>query len=129
MAKRLEQFTNEQIEILLKNPNVADATTNTIKFTPEFKKLALQKTEEGMSPNDIFKEAGFDLKIIGKKTPNNRIRAWKFYERHSNKNNTKYLAKEIKKNKILKSILEENRCLKAENEFLKKLQALQELAE
>ena len=70
-------------------------------------------------PNDIFKEAGFDLKIIGKKTPNNRIRAWKFYERHSNKNNTKYLAKEIKKNKALKNILEENRYLKAENEFLK----------
>ena len=79
MAKRLEQFTNEQIEILLKNPNVADATTNTIKFTPEFKKLALQKTEECMSPNDIFKEAGFDLKIIGKKTPNNRIRACNFF--------------------------------------------------
>ena len=129
MAKRQIQFTQEQIEILLKNPNVADATTNTIKFTPEFKKLALQKTEEGMSPNDIFKEAGFDLKIIGKKTPNNRIRAWKFYERHSNKNNTKYLAKEIKKNKILKNILEENRYLKAENEFLKKLQALSVLTE
>jgi len=67
MAKRQIQFTQEQIEILLKNPNVADATTNTIKFTPEFKKLALQKTEEGMSPNDIFKEAGFDLKLLGKR--------------------------------------------------------------
>ncbi len=37
MAKRLEQFTNEQIAILLKNPNVADATTNTIKFIPKHK--------------------------------------------------------------------------------------------
>ena len=129
MAKRLKQFTQEEVEILLQNPNVEDATTNTVKYTSEFKRQALQKTDEGMSPNEIFKKAGFDLKIIGKHTPNNRIRAWKFYEKHSNKNNTKYLAKEIKKNKILKSILEENRYLKAENEFLKKLQALQELAE
>ena len=40
-----------------------------------------------------------------------------------------YLDKEIKKNKIFKNILEENKYLKAENEFLKKLQALQKLAE
>ena len=61
MAKRQIQFTQEQIEILLKNANVADATSNTIKFTPEFKKLALEKSHEGMSPNDIFKEAGFTM--------------------------------------------------------------------
>lgn len=62
MAKRLKQFTQEEIEILLQNPNVEDATTNTVKYTSEFKKLALQKTDEGISPNKIFKEAGFDLK-------------------------------------------------------------------
>lgn len=129
MAKRLKQFTQDEIDILIQNPNVEDVTTNTIKYTSEFKKLALEKFNEGISPNDIFKEAGFNLKIIGKHTPNNRIRAWKFYEKNSDKNNTKYLAKEVKKNKILKSILEENKYLKAENEFLKKLQALLELAE
>lgn len=68
MAKRLKQFTQEEIEILLQNPNVEDATTNTVKYTSEFKKLALQKTDEGISPNEIFIEAGFDLKIIGKHT-------------------------------------------------------------
>lgn len=129
MAKRLKQFTQDEIDILIQNPNVEDVTTNTIKYTSEFKKLSLKKFNEGISPNDIFKEAGFNLKIIGKHTPNNRIRAWKFYEKISDKNNTKYLAKEVKKNKILKSILQENKYLKAENEFLKKLQALQGLAE
>ncbi len=71
MAKRLRQFTTGEIEILLQNPNVEDVTKNTVKYTSEFKKQALQKTDEGISPN----EAGFDLKIIGKHTPNNRIRA------------------------------------------------------
>ena len=41
----------------------------------------------------------------------------------------KYLGKEIKKNKIFKNILGENKYLKAENEFLKKLQDLQDFAE
>ncbi len=89
MAKRLKQFTQEKIEILLANPNVEDVTVNTVKYTSEFKKLALKEANEGIISNEIFKKAGFDLKIIGRHTPNNRIRAWKFYERHSNKNNMK----------------------------------------
>ena len=129
MAKRQVQFTQEQIDILLKNPNVESISSNTIRFTSEFKELALRKDKEGVSSSQIFKDAGFDLKILGKKVPKTCLGNWRFREKHINKNNTKYLAREVKKNKALKSILEENRYLKAENEFLKKLQALQELAE
>ena len=129
MAKRQVQFTQEQIEILLQNPNVESISSNTIRFTSEFKELALKKDKEGIPALQIFKDAGFDLKIIGTKVPKTCLGNWRFREKHLNKNNTKYLAKEVKKNKALKSILEENRYLKAENEFLKKLQALQELAE
>ena len=43
MAKRQIQFTQEQIEILLKNPNVESISSNTIRFTSEFKELAMQK--------------------------------------------------------------------------------------
>lgn len=129
MAKRQIQFTQEQIEILLKNPNVESISSNTIRFTSEFKELAMQKDKEGIPALQIFKDAGFDLDILGKETPKTSIRNWRNREKTLNKSNTKYLAKEVKKNKALKSILEENRYLKAENEFLKKLQALQELAE
>ena len=129
MAKRQIQFTQEQIEILLKNPNVESISSNTIRFTSEFKELAMQKDKEGFPALQIFKDAGFDLDILGKETPKTSIRNWRHREKTLNKSNTKYLAKEVKKNKALKSILEENRYLKAENEFLKKLQALQELAE
>ena len=41
MAKRQNQFTQEQIEILLKNPNVESISSNTIRFTSEFKELAM----------------------------------------------------------------------------------------
>lgn len=129
MAKRQIQFTQEQIDILFQNPNVESISSNTIRFTSEFKELALKKDKEGIPALQIFKDAGFDLNVLGKETPKTSIRNWRHREKCLNKNNTKYLAKEIKKNKALKSILEENRYLRAENEFLKKLQALQELAE
>ena len=129
MAKRQIQFTQEQIEILFENPYVESINSNTIKFTSEFKELALKRDKEGISASQIFKEAGFDLKVLGKTLPKTCLGNWRFREKTLNKNNTKYLAKEVKKNKALKSILEENRYLRAENEFLKKLQALQELAE
>ncbi len=129
MAKRQVQFTQEQIDILLQNPNVESISSNTIRFTSEFNELALRKDKEGVSSSQIFKDAGFDLKILGKKVPKTCLGNWRFRKKHINKNNTKYLAREVKKNKALKSILEENRYLKAENEFLKKLRALQELAE
>ena len=129
MAKRQIQFTQEQIEILLKNPYVESINSNTIKFTSEFKELALKKDSEGITASQIFKDAGFDLKVLGKNIPTTCLGNWRYKARHSNKNNNKYLASEVKKNKALKSILEENKYLKAENEFLKKLQALQELAE
>ena len=129
MAKRQKQFTQEQIEILFENPYVESINSNTVRFTSEFKEFALKKDKEGIPASQIFKDAGFDLKILGTKVPKTCLENWRFREKHLNKNNTRYLAKEVKKNKALKSILEENKYLKAENEFLKKLQALQELAE
>lgn len=127
MAKRQIQFTQEQMDILLQNPNVESISSNTIRFTTE--ELALKKDKEGIPALQIFKDAGFDLNVLGKEIPKTSIRNWRHREKYLNKNNTRYLAREVKKNKALKSILEENRYLKAENEFLKKLQALQELAE
>ncbi len=127
MAKRQIQFTQEQMDILLQNPNVESISSNTIRFTTE--ELALKKDKEGIPALQIFKDAGFDLNVLGKEIPKTSIRNWRHREKYLNKNNTRYLAREVKKNKALKSIFEENRYLKAENEFLKKLQALQELAE
>ena len=129
MAKRTIQFTDEQIELLLKNSNVEEVNSNTIKYTSDFKKLALELNQKGVSPKQIFKDAGFDLNIIGKNAPQQCIGNWKHKEKLVKNTNIKYLEKQSKTNKILKSVLEENKYLKAEIEFLKKLQALQELAE
>ena len=66
MAKRQIQFTQEQIDILLKNPNVESISSNTVRFTSEFKELALKKDKEGIPALQIFKDAGFDLNVFRK---------------------------------------------------------------
>ena len=81
MAKRQIQFTQEQIEKKKKNPNVESISSNTIRFTSEFKGLAMQKDKEGIPALQIFKDAGFDLNILGKETPKTNIRNWRHREK------------------------------------------------
>ena len=120
MSKRIKQFTEEEIKLLLQNPNIEDVTANRIKFTDEFKEKALQLNSEGISPTQIFKDFGIDIHIIGRDLPGNCLGNWKHALKIKKHNSSKYLANQTKKNKILKSLFEENRYLKAENEFLKK---------
>ena len=129
MPKRKIIFTEEQRKILRINPNIEDVTEFTIKFTAEFKQKALELSLEGFTPNQIFKNADIDLNIVGRNLAGNCLGNWKHAKKIKTKNSTKYLAKETKKNKALQAIIDENKYLKAENEFLKKLQALSEIAE
>ena len=129
MPKRKITLTEEQRNILRKNPNIKDVTESTIKFTNEFKEKAIKLNNEGISPLQIFCDCGIDINMIGKILPNNCLGNWKHTKKIKKHNASKYLANQTKKNRALKAILEENKYLKAENEFLKKLQALQEIAE
>src|SRR5574344_1059302 len=123
------ELTEEQKRILLQNPNVEDVGKYSIYYKKEFIQQALKLDNEGLLPREIFKQAGFDLSIIGKSAPTTCLGNWRHQNKFKTKSETKYLAKETKKNKALKAIMEENKYLKAENEFLKKLQALSEIAE
>jgi len=74
MSKR--NLREEEIAILLKNKNVSNCSSKSITYSNEFKVLAVKQYKEGLSPKEIFEEAGFDLKIIGKDAPSDRIKGW-----------------------------------------------------
>jgi transposase len=75
MSKRL--FNSEQIEDLLRNPNVDNCSAKSIRYKQDFKVWAVKQYEEaGWSPKKIFAEAGFDLCLIGSRTPEWRIDRW-----------------------------------------------------
>jgi len=76
MSKR--NLTQEQISNLLKNPNVIKCSRSSIGYSPKFKEWAVKQYEKmGWPSPEIFKEAGFDLQVIGQDTPKDRIKEWR----------------------------------------------------
>lgn len=85
------KYTINEIRLLNLNPNVIRVKYgNTIEYNPVFKKWAVIQSVQHpeMSAREIFEMAGFDLDIIGSRTPRDRIRHWKntsgINVRHSN---------------------------------------------
>jgi transposase-like protein len=129
-----KKFTKVQIEELLKNKNVVRCK-KTIVYNKDFKIKAVKLYKQGLSPQEIFQQAGFDLLAIGRKKPGNLIRDWSIICR---KKGTQGLRIETRgkgkgggrhKTKFQTSrekiVYLENQVayLKAENDFLAKLRA------
>ncbi len=75
MSKR--RFTNEQINEVLKNENVSRCSEKSISYSKDFKIKAVKRyLDEGVSSNQIFKDAGFNLDIIGKEVPKDCLYDW-----------------------------------------------------
>ena len=132
MNKR--KFNKQQMEQLSKNQNVKKCGEKTITYSQIFKTKAVQQyDQEGLSPPEIFTEAGFDIEIIGKKTPCRCLGRWnKIYRTKGLKNlseEKRGRPREVKnsKDKSGKDKIErleaEVAYLKEENDFLAKLRA------
>ena len=134
MQKR--KFTEEQRQELQKNPNVKKVTSVGVLYSDTFKKEALELYEKGMAPNDIFSQAGFNIETIGKENPSKILSKWRcgIGYKPNQKNSELSIKHPIKlssdkctyTDKEIKKILARNRYLEAENDFLKKLKALED---
>jgi len=69
-------FTQEQIKELRQNPNVANCSEKSILYHKNFKVSAIEKYRQGMPPSWIFKEAGFNLAVIGRSAPKWCMSRW-----------------------------------------------------
>ena len=67
----------EEIEILRSNPYVSDVDENRIIYTNEFKRLFIKEYQEGKKPTQIFREAGFNPKVLGSKRIERAAHRWK----------------------------------------------------
>jgi len=74
MSKRI--FTKEQIEVLLQNNNVARCSERSISYRKDFKILAVRKYRRGLPPPEIFRQARFDVDMIGREIPKYCLRRW-----------------------------------------------------
>lgn len=75
MSKRI--FTQEHIQILLQNPNVEGCSTKSIRYRKEFKLLAVRQYQQGVSPSEIFRQAQFDVQMIGPEVPDDCLLRWR----------------------------------------------------
>lgn len=130
MSKRI--FTKEQIEELLKNENVV-RVGKSIVYSKDFKVKAVELYEQGFRPQEIFRQAGFDLNVIDKRKPKSLMRDWNRIYRLKGegglktetrgKNGGRPKTKNITDVEKIRYLEAENAYLKAENDFLAKLRA------
>ncbi len=125
-----KKFTDQEKKLLLKNENVIEVRETNVKYSPKFKLKAVQEYYAGNTPQTIFLNAGFDINLLGKKNPERSISRWRnIYkklgeqgllneQRGQRKGGGRPRTKEL-------SLEEKIKYLEAENEFLKKLKALE----
>jgi len=125
-------FNQKQIAIIEGISAVSKCSERTITCAKEFKLKALKQYEEGMSPTEIFRQAGFDIQLIGEKTPRKSLGRWREIYRTKGINGiqTETRGKTGRPKKIWSTDAEKIQYLeaqvaylKAENDFLVKLRA------
>ncbi len=77
-----KKLSAADIRALAENPNVMDVNESRILYTPEFKKHFIEEYNGGKGPTRIFRESGFDPKMLGGKRIERATARWKLaYEK------------------------------------------------
>lgn len=125
-------LTNEQIDRLLKNPNVKSCTPKYITYSPAFKIKAVEEYISGKSTYQIFIDAGISVEMVNRRKMKDSVRRWKKISDteglSSLKKTRKWRCGRKKKATLtdkekIKRLELENELLKAEKDFLVKLRA------
>lgn len=131
MSKRI--FSSEEQQLLQSNQYVERCSDRSITYTTQFKEQAVRQYEEGLTSTEIFKQAGFNIDLIGRKQPKGCLRRWRAaYKNHGAMGLTEARGKNSTGRKKrphhaetdrLKWLEAEVKYLKAENTFLAQLRA------
>ena len=71
------KLTQDEIKILKKNPNVISVNEDRIVYSDSFKRYFVEQYFMGEKPGNIFRSAGFDLKILGSKRVERASYRWR----------------------------------------------------
>lgn len=123
-------------ERILRNENVVRVSETTITYSPTFKVQAVRAALAGKPPHLVFVDAGFDLDLIGRETPRRCLTRWRAVYRdrgedglHDDQRGRKAsgrpLERELTVEDKLRRAEAKIRYLEKENEFLKKLDAVE----
>lgn len=72
-----KKFTKHAQRVLNHNPNVVKCTEGKITFTDEFALKVCEALKKGEDPYQVFLDAGFSLRVLGRSRINGAIGLWK----------------------------------------------------
>ncbi len=129
------KWSQSERELLLLNKYVSKVTDTNIAYTSEFKVLAVKGYRSGKSPQQIFKDSGFNLTFFDKEYAKKTIYRWSkvldeegvkgFKVEKRGKSSTGRPKRKYDPTD-LDSVLKRLAYLEVENDLLKKLHALEE---
>jgi putative transposase len=136
MERIRKSFTEQEIQLLEGNPNVHHVTKKNITYSPSFRLEAIQAYKEGQTPMEIFLRAGLNIDLIGHEMPRKCLRRWRnayalygetglLEERRGKGSTGRRPVEELSAEEKLKRAEVRIKLLEAENELLKKLEALE----
>ena len=70
-------LSESEVQIILKNPYVREVKGSHVIYTQEFKRHFMKEYQEGKGPTRIFREAGFDVAILGSKRIERAAARWR----------------------------------------------------
>jgi transposase len=121
-------LSDSERKLLENNSIVEKVTASNVTYTSKFKIKAVAEFSKGISPNQIFSDAGIDLQMFGKTYAKKCLSRWrKIHEELGNdglKSERRGSGATGRPVRTFKSPEDELHYLRAENDFLKKLHAL-----
>jgi len=127
----VKEFTESEVYILSNNIYIKKVSAKAITYSDEFKRIFIEESEKGKTSGTIFREHGFDTKMLGEDRYNGASRRWRnSYKRNGilglkdtrKCNSGRPLERELSIGEKYKRVKALNNLLKAENELLKKIQ-------
>lgn len=70
-------LNEEEIRTLRENPYVVDVNERGVSYSKDFKFLFIKEYMQGKKPTAIFRDAGFDVKVLGSKRIERACARWK----------------------------------------------------
>ncbi len=127
------KFSQEEIDVLKKNPYTYKVTETQIRFTAEFKEVFWKQYQNGIFPREILKSCGYDPEMFGstriggilnhiKQTVEAGEEFHSDYRRHTLVSSQKN--KPLDSTDEIKQLRSEVNYLRKEVEFLKKISSV-----
>jgi len=125
-------FNAYEIDQLKANPNVKHVSEKAITYTDAFKELFLEEYHAGKPPGQIFRDHGFDVRVLGEHRVKGASKRWRRAEQRLEgtkdvrKGNTgRKPTKHLSDAELIAKLKAENEYLKQEREFLLELRKLE----